>query len=214
MNRREALVAVGGVLGAGAAVNAVIPVGAQEDDESGEGEDGGGNETDGEGGGNETQGGNESDDGGNESGGGGGGGTETVNVVDNAFEPDSLSIEPGTTVEWAWQDTQAQHNVVPDSQPEEASWEGHPGLESGDFSFESTFEVEGDYEYICEPHVAQGMTGTITVDPDASEGAADGPIQLVPDAAWTLVIATVAGMISTLSLVYAFMRFGGSNPEQ
>ncbi|WP_114577849.1 plastocyanin/azurin family copper-binding protein [Saliphagus sp. LR7] len=211
LSRRRFVVATAAAV---AAAGATGTAAAQE--EGGNESGGGGNESGGAGGGgnesggggNESGGGNQS--GGNESGSGGGGATETVNVVDNAFEPADLAVEPGTTVEWAWQGTQAQHNVVPDSQPEGAGWEGHTSLESGDFSFTSTFDTEGTYEYICEPHVSQGMTGTLTVSTDAGQQAS-GPVQLVPDAAWTLVIATVAGMVSTLSLVYAFMRFGGSS---
>ncbi|MFC4987304.1 plastocyanin/azurin family copper-binding protein [Saliphagus infecundisoli] len=205
MYRRELLKAVSGVLGAGVATTAMAPAGAQENANESGGEEGGGEAT-----GNGTGGGNEST--GNETGGDGGGATETVNVVDNAFEPEELAIEPGTTVQWAWQGTQAQHNVHPTSQPGEANWEGHMPLESGDFSFQSTFDVEGEYEYQCDPHASLGMVGTVTVSPDAGT-TAEGPIQLVPDAAWTLVIATVAGMLATLSLAYAFIRYGGSNPS-
>lgn len=202
LSRRGFLV---GAAGAATAAGASATAMAQEDGEGGNGEGGGGNETSGDGGGGD---GNETSDGG----GGGGGGTETVEVVDNEFKPDSLTIEPGTTVEFAWQSTSADHNVHPTSQPDDANWEGHTDLESGDFSFESTFDVEGDYEYQCDPHAGIGMVGSITVDPEAAAGGG-GPVQIVPDAAWTLIIATVAGMLSTLSLVYFFMRYGGASAE-
>ncbi|WP_114579085.1 plastocyanin/azurin family copper-binding protein [Saliphagus sp. LR7] len=207
MYRRELLRAVSGVLGAGVGTTAMAPVGAQQ-----EGNESGGEGGSGEASGNGSDSGNKTGGGGNETGGGGGGATETVNVVDNAFEPEELAIEPGTTVEWAWQGTANQHNVNPTSQPGEANWEGHMPLESGDFSFQSTFDVEGEYEYQCDPHASLGMVGTITVSSGAGS-TAEGPIQLVPDAAWTLVIATVAGMLATLSLAYAFIRFGGSTPS-
>ncbi|WP_276252837.1 plastocyanin/azurin family copper-binding protein [Halomontanus rarus] len=193
LSRRGFLVGTAGtVAAAGASATAT----AQEDGNET------GNETSGGGDGNETSGG----------GGGGGGATETVEVIDNEFQPAELAVTPGTTVEFAWQATSADHNVSPTSQPEGANWEGHTDLESGDFSFESTFDTEGDYEYQCDPHVGLGMTGTITVSADAASGGG-GPIQIVPDAAWTLVIATVAGMLSTLSLVYFFMRYGGASAE-
>ncbi len=216
MNRREALVAVGGVLGAGSAVTAVIPVGAQEDGEGG-GNESAGNETGGASGGNETEGGGNESGGnqsGNESGGGGGGGTETVNVVDNAFEPAELTIEPGTTVEWAWQGTQAQHNVVPDSQPEGAGWEGHSSLESGDFSFSSTFDTEGDYEYICEPHVSQGMTGTITVTTDTGGGQAEADVDIhdlgVPIQKQYVGVASFLASFVSLVFTFYLLKYGES----
>ncbi|MFC4988167.1 plastocyanin/azurin family copper-binding protein [Saliphagus infecundisoli] len=216
MNRREALVAVGSVLGAGSAVTAVMPVGAQEDGSGGN--ESGGNETGGGSGGNETQGGGNESGGGNQSGnasgGGGGGATETVNVVDNAFEPAELTIEPGTTVEWAWQGTQAQHNVVPDSQPEGAGWEGHTSLESGDFSFSSTFETEGDYEYICEPHVSQGMTGTITVTTDTGGGQAEADVDIhdlgVPIQKQYVGVASFLATFVSLVFTFYLLKYGES----
>ncbi|WP_312909248.1 plastocyanin/azurin family copper-binding protein [Natronosalvus caseinilyticus] len=199
---------------------------AQEDNETDTGD---GNETDGDG--NETAEdggeadnesedggeGNESEDGegeGNESedgGGGGGGATETVEVDDNEFVPDSLSVAPGTTVVWEWVGD-ADHNVAPSEIPDDAEWEGQTDLQS-DGSYEHTFDVEGTYDYICEPHVSVGMTGSIEVAEGAGGGGEGGAISVVPDAAWTLLVATLAGVLSTLSLVYGFMRYGGDSGE-
>jgi len=136
------------------------------------------------------------------------GGTETVEVGDNWFEPEDLGIEPGTTVVWEWVGD-VDHNINPTDIPDDSDWEGHPELIS-DGTYEYTFDVEGNYAYTCDPH--PGMDGTIEVAEGAA-AAADGPAQLVPDAAWTLLVATVAGMVSTLSLVYFFMRYGGEPAE-
>lgn len=195
---------------------------AQEDNETDTGDgnetDSGGNETDTEDG-NETAEdgggeGNESEEGGegneSEGGGGGGGATETVEVDDNEFVPDSLSVEPGSTVIWEWVG-EADHNVAPSSVPDEASWEGQTDLQS-EGTYEHTFDTEGTYEYICEPHVGVGMTGSIEVAEGAG-GGEGGAISVVPDAAWTLLVATLAGVLSTLSLVYGFMRYGGDSGE-
>ncbi|MFP8956343.1 plastocyanin/azurin family copper-binding protein [Natrialbaceae archaeon A-CW3] len=152
----------------------------------------------------------EEEDGENGNGNGGGGGTEFVEVGDNYYEPDSLTIEPGTTVVWEWVG-QADHNVEPTEIPDDAEWDGHPDLKAdGDYEF--TFDTEGTYDYVCTPHVGVGMVATIEVTEDAG-AVAEGPAELVPDAAWTLLIATVAGMVSTLSLVYFFMRYGGEPAE-
>jgi len=115
-----------------------------------------GNETDA----NETAG-NESA--GNQSGGVG----DTVEVLvgpdgEFVFEPAQLSIDAGTTVLWIWESD--LHNVVPTSQPQGANWEGYGTIEDAGFEYEHTFETTGTYEYVCEPHEAQGMTGTITVE--------------------------------------------------
>jgi len=82
------------------------------------------------------------------------------------FEPDSLTVSPGTEVTWEWEsDT---HNVVVENQPEDADW---PGTEGGEnqfydtgYSYSYTFETPGTYEYYCSPHRAQGMTGEIIVE--------------------------------------------------
>ncbi|UTF53366.1 plastocyanin/azurin family copper-binding protein [Natronosalvus rutilus] len=199
---------------------------AQEDNETDTGDgnetDSGGNETaeDGGGAGNESEGGsggNESEGGGGEGneseggGGGGGGATETVEIDDNEFKPDSLSIEPGSTVVWEWVGS-GQHNVSPGETPDEANWEGQTDLQS-EGTYEHTFDVEGTYEYVCDPHVSVGMTGSIEVAEGASSGGEGGAISVVPDAAWTLLVATLAGVLSTLSLVYGFMRYGGDSGE-
>jgi plastocyanin len=187
--------------GAAAAGTAVGTAAGQEDTESDGNESGtGGNET----GGNQT--------GGNESqADGGGGGTKEVIVGPDGnlvFDPADIQIEPGTTVVWTWDSP--GHNVVPQSQPGESDWEGHEPIEGPGFTHEHTFEVEGTYDYICEPHEGQGMVGTIQVGGGGGEGGGGGPPQ-IPDSAKTLGIASVIGMLSTLGLAYFFLRFGGGN---
>jgi plastocyanin len=133
------------------------------------------------------------------------------------YEPAELYIKPGTTVNFVWDSD--NHNIVVDSQPEEASWEGTEGgagdLYNEGHEYAFTFETMGTYEYYCAPHRSSGMVASIIVnesgeDPSAGEGGASGggppPI---PGSAKTLGIATMVGMFSTLGLVYFFMRFGG-----
>ncbi|WP_255170210.1 cupredoxin domain-containing protein [Natrononativus amylolyticus] len=195
LSRRVFLV---GTAAGAAAVGVSATALAQEDDEeNGDDEDENGDDED-------EENGDEEDDGdGDEN---GGGGTEHIEIGDNYYEPESVTVEPGTTVVWEWVGD-IDHNINPTSQPDDADWEGHPDLIS-DGEYEFTFDVEGEYAYTCDPH--PGMDGTVVVDPDGG-GAAEGPAEVVPDAAWTLVIATVAGMVSTLSLVYFFMRYGGES---
>ena len=69
-----------------------------------------------------------------------------------------------TSVQWAWNSCTAdymgtqtcvQHNIVFDDQTTS-------GLkDQGTYS--RTFSVAGTYNYHCSVHVAQGMTGSITV---------------------------------------------------
>ncbi|RDI71151.1 plastocyanin/azurin family copper-binding protein [Halopelagius longus] len=145
-------------------------------------------------------------------GGGGGGGTETVAVGPDGelvFSPGTdspLQITPGTTVEFVWESD--NHNVVVDSQPDDASWEGHEPIENSGFSFSSTFDVLGTYEYHCDPHETAGMVGTIEVVESISTPAPE-QVPSVPDSAKTLGVATTFAMVATLGLAFFFLKYGG-----
>lgn len=139
-----------------------------------------------------------------------------VELVDFAFEPGTnspLQIEPGTTVNFVW--VTSTHNIVVENQPDDASWEGHETIEESGFEYDFTFEVEGTYEFFCQPHVAQGMIGTIEVGEGL--GGGDGEPQFlpaIPDAARTLAIATVLAMVSILGFAYVFLKYGGERPPE
>ncbi|WP_255196557.1 halocyanin domain-containing protein [Halorarius litoreus] len=91
--------------------------------------------------------------------------TVTVGAEGNggtfAFEPAAVQVSPGTTVSFEW--TSDNHNVLVDSQPDGAGWQGHEGLENSGFTFEHTFDTEGVYRYYCEPHLSLGMKGVVEV---------------------------------------------------
>ncbi|WP_394741316.1 DUF4397 domain-containing protein [Natronococcus roseus] len=89
---------------------------------------------------------------------------ETVTVGpdgDLVFDPEELEVEAGTTVEFVWDSD--GHNVVPTSVPDGADWEGESENLDAGATYEHTFEQEGTYEYVCEPHEAQDMVGEIHV---------------------------------------------------
>lgn len=81
------------------------------------------------------------------------------------FDPAELQVDPGTTVAFVWDSE--PHNVVVQNGPS-GGWEGHHNIEETGFVYEHTFEVEGVYEYICEPHIGAGMEGVIVVGDSAS----------------------------------------------
>lgn len=142
--------------------------------------------------------------------------TAEVELVDYAFEPGTnspLQIEPGTTVTFVW--VTSTHNIVVESQPDDADWEGHESIENEGFEYEFTFEVEGTYEFFCRPHLNQGMEGTIEVG-EGLGGNGGGPQYLpaIPDAARSLAIATVLAMVSVLGFAYVFLRYGGERPAE
>ncbi len=122
-----------------------------------------GNATGNESSGNRT--GNESE---NATGSGGDAPAAVVAVAPNnqmRFDPESVEIRAGETVVWRWKDD--GHNVKPTAQPDGADWSGTPGdgstLYDTGFEYAHTFDVPGEYEYVCVPHKSMGMRGSLTV---------------------------------------------------
>lgn len=74
------------------------------------------------------------------------------------FSPAAVTIPVGTTVRWT-NDSGIFHTVTPDGHSE---WE-EAALPDGSV-FTHTFDTPGTYPYYCSPHLAQGMTGVITVE--------------------------------------------------
>jgi plastocyanin len=140
------------------------------------------------------------------------GGTTTVTVGPGGslvYEPgtdEALQVTPGTTVEFVWESD--NHNVVVENQPEGAGWAGHEPIENTGFSFSTTFETLGTYEYYCDPHRTAGMVGTIEVVEEI-ETEVPANVPQVPDTAKTLGVATTFAMVATLGLAFFFMKYGG-----
>jgi plastocyanin len=74
----------------------------------------------------------------------------------NTFNPDDVTIAPGTTVRWVL--TGGIHTVTPDGHTE---WTERT-LDSAGETFDHRFDETGDFPYFCELH--PGMTGTIAVE--------------------------------------------------
>lgn len=83
-----------------------------------------------------------------------------VTLNDNlTFSPANVTIAPGTTIRWRSQSNML-HTVTPDGHDE---WD-EVSLDASGQIFHHTFDAEGVFDYFCFPHVAQGMTGTVTVE--------------------------------------------------
>jgi plastocyanin len=78
---------------------------------------------------------------------------------DLTFTPANVTIAPGTTVRWRSVSTMS-HTVTPDGH---SAWSA-ASLGSSGTTFEHTFNGEGTFEYLCEPHVSQGMRGSVVVE--------------------------------------------------
>lgn len=78
----------------------------------------------------------------------------TVAVQDFAFTPADLTVAPGTTVTWTFEDS-AVHDVVAND-----SSFSSPQLRDGE-TYQFTFTEPGSVEYICSIHPY--MKGAVTV---------------------------------------------------
>lgn len=209
MKRRDFLRATGGS-GAAVALGSGVAAGAQETGTATETPSG--TET-----GTETGTGTDTDGGG---GGGGGGPTEEVAVGPGGslvFEPETLEITPGTTVDFVWESD--NHNVVVDEQPEEADWSGTEGAPDVTYDtgheYSHTFDTLGTYEYACEPHRSAGMLGTIEVVEELSQPAAAGGEQElhdlgVPIQAHWVGTATILMIFMSLMFTFYVLKYGES----
>lgn len=90
------------------------------------------------------------------------------------FEPEEVEVSVGETV--AWEFESEGHNVTskpgaspkcenPEGAEPFASYDGdeHFAINEVGTTFTHTFDVAGEYVYVCTPHAGQGMVGTVTV---------------------------------------------------
>jgi len=149
--------------------------------------------------------------------GGGSGPTETVTVGPGGslvFEPADLTIATGTTVNFTWDSD--MHNVVPQSQPEDASWEGE-GEQGVTFDtgheYSHTFDVTGTYDYVCTPHQSAGMVGSIEVVEEL-EAAGGGERELhdigAPIHPHWVGAGTILMMFVSLVFTFYILKYGES----
>jgi plastocyanin len=91
--------------------------------------------------------------------------TTIVNVgaYENRFAPQTLKVQPGTTVRWT---NHGQHTHTVTSN--DGRWD------SGDIkpgaTYSATFKHPGTYYYYCRHHTADKMQGVIVVGPATSNG--------------------------------------------
>jgi len=104
-----------------------------------------------------------------------------IGMTATAFNPATFSVPAGTTVVWKNTSVRlhtitAYERMLPDGaaffatggyESETAAREAwnsdNEGALDTDQTFEYTFEIPGDYQYLCIPHETGGMVGTIRV---------------------------------------------------
>ncbi|GGJ08912.1 hypothetical protein GCM10008995_18510 [Halobellus salinus] len=104
-----------------------------------------------------------------------------VGMTAVAYDPTEITVSVGDTVVWANTSSRGHTVTAYDSGiPDEAAFFASGGydsteaardafgselgglIDSGD-TWSHTFEVAGEYEYVCLPHEASGMVGTVVV---------------------------------------------------
>jgi len=94
--------------------------------------------------------------------GGAGGATAAQTVKINSdpntigrYDPQSVTVKVGDSVEWDWVDSSSQHSVTADDSSFDSC------LQGAGSKFTVTFSTAGDVKYHCSIH--SGMTGDIKV---------------------------------------------------
>jgi len=85
----------------------------------------------------------------------------TVDSTNLRFSPDSITLNEGDTVRFFWDGQLLAHNAVEDN----ALFDSGDPETSVDYSYTFAIGENGTYQYVCEPHEAFGMVGTIIVNP-------------------------------------------------
>jgi plastocyanin len=83
-----------------------------------------------------------------------------VTMKNTQFEPKSVTVKKGGTVEWTNEDS-VGHDVTKESGPGPTFKSGSAGGMSKGDTYEQTFTTPGQVKYVCTVH--PGMEGTVTV---------------------------------------------------
>jgi plastocyanin len=82
--------------------------------------------------------------------------SKTVHIKGIDFSPRVLTVKPGTTVRWMFEDKNTPHNVTSRGR---MKFRSSPTKQSGSYAFR--FTKHGRYAYVCTIHL--NMKGTIVV---------------------------------------------------
>jgi plastocyanin len=105
--------------------------------------------------------------------------TTSAAIVDVAvsiggFGPDDITIQPGDTVRWTWNDTHI-HTVTSGA---DFIYDGmyNSGNHVAPYEFSYTFQKVGTYHYFCIPHIKINMVGVVRVVESTGQPAVFGNI--------------------------------------
>ena len=75
------------------------------------------------------------------------------------FNPESITINEGDSVNFLWSGELLPHNSV----EENGVFDSGDAEEDVDYTYTFDFDQAGTYDFFCEPHQSVGMKGVITV---------------------------------------------------
>ena len=115
-----------------------------------------------------------------------------------AFDNTDLSIAVGETVCWIWSDESMAHNVAEiDAEGDDTRKMGgaYSGPAQTSVDYRITFDDDGTFYYICEPHVTMDMVGVVTVGTgvDAPPPSAEPDSESVPGFLGITVLVAMLG---------------------
>ncbi len=127
-----------------------------------------------------------------------------------AFGPAAVHVDNGATIVWEWTGEGGAHNVVAEDET------FNSGSPQGSGTYEHTFEEDGIYNYVCVPHEASGMLGSVVVGTDYPTKAAGGSTPLEPSHMGSNIREHYVGfavvLAISISLVFTFflLKYGES----
>jgi plastocyanin len=89
-----------------------------------------------------------------------------VQINDNSYDPQSITIQPGDTVRWVLNGNTTTHTVT----AKNGSFDSGFIFTSKGMVYERRFDTKGTYEYSCQTHsVCCLMRGSVRVGNDAPD---------------------------------------------
>ena len=143
--------------------------------------------------------------------------TVTVEMRDNVFAPQNVTVNVGDTVTWSHvgqrpHDATARNNAF-----------SSPRRMMNGQTFSWTATAAGTYDYVCTIHEAMGMVGTIVVQGAGGTGGTGGAPAAPPrtgsggmaggQSPWFYLVLLVAGLGGSLGLLTGRCRSRSEQPS-
>ena len=136
----------------------------------------------------------------------------TVDSTNLRFSPSSVTITEGDSVRFFWSGQLLAHNAVAD----DGLFDSGDPETSVDYTFIFEIGTNGTHTYVCEPHEAFGMVGSIIVQPAPPDDSAEpepDPVTIdlsQPSDSWIPFFGLeIVALILIVALIYQYGRTRG-----